>query len=127
MVDMKLTAHPTTQTYTHHFCKDPRENCTFNFQTPNCIRTALPRSSPLSLFPWCCPELSRDYYMVLCTSAGPFSFTPSLVLYAILTLTPLLFCPLLTVCIHSLFCPFFHIYQSNPSHPFLSIFCRSYI
>lgn len=51
-------SNPThIHTHTHHSCKDPRENCTFNFQTPNCIRTAL-LSSPLSLSLPLCLSLS---------------------------------------------------------------------
>lgn len=85
-------AHTHTRGHTHartsQFFRDPRENCTFNFQSPNCIRTVL-LSSPLSRFPLCCPGtfkgllhgalhlhwallfFSISYF--LCHSQSPFS------------------------------------------------------
>lgn len=51
------TTHAHTNTHSHYY-KDPRENCTFNFQSPNCIRTAL-LSALLSLLLRCCPRTFR--------------------------------------------------------------------
>lgn len=84
---------PRPLTHTNHSCKDPRVNCTFDFQTSNCIWTAL-LSSPLSLshplslcssLPLWCPGPQRDSHMALLTSTLYLLF-PSLSLRRSLSL-----------------------------------------
>lgn len=128
-------AHTHMHARTSQFFRDPRENCTFNFQSPNCIRTAL-LSSPLSRFPLCCPGtfkgllhgalrlhwalpfFSISYF--LCHSQSLF-FVHLAVFIVFSSPCSII---LLFILLHFSFCPFTSISESTTLPPFISIICH---